>query len=67
MTLASKIITKVGIAMIKAGVKQLIPEITKLINDPAVRDLIKDLELDKILGSSLDELTYKKKIQNFRY
>jgi hypothetical protein len=55
----SKLAIKAGGLMIHAGIKRIIPEFAKLLDDPEIDELIKDLKLDKLLTKRIRKGNFK--------
>ncbi len=49
-----------GTLMIQAGMKRIIPEIAKLLNDEEIEEIIKDLKIDKVLTKALAKAAYSR-------
>lgn len=49
-----------GAMMIQAGMKRIIPEVTKILDEPEIEYFLKDLKVDKILTKSLIDITRSK-------
>ena len=46
--------------MIEAGMKRIIPELSKLIDEPELRELAKDLHIEKNVTKAMLNLANKK-------
>jgi len=51
---------QVGTLMIQAGVKRIIPEVAKLLDEPELREVVKDLKFEKVLTKALVDATKQK-------
>jgi len=51
---------KAGSLMIEAGMKRIIPELSKLIDEPELRELAKDLHIEKNVTKAMLNLVNKK-------
>lgn len=51
---------KAGSLMIEAGMKRIIPELSKLIDEPELRELAKDLHIEKNVTKAMLNLANKK-------
>jgi hypothetical protein len=46
-----------GSLMIQAGMKRVIPEIAKLLDDPEIESVVKDVKLDKLITKTCVDIS----------
>ena len=52
-----------GTLMIQAGMKRIIPEVAKLIDEPELEKVLLDLRLGKVISKALVDLTKQKSLR----
>lgn len=55
---------QLGALMIQAGMKRIIPEVAKLLDEPEIEGVVKDLRLDKVITKTLVDASKQKGLRS---